>query len=113
MLNATDAVIVPGAGNIIIPPNPGNVPRPPGPIPAGVPTNIARGASKKVFFHANSDVAYITSTLAQMTISEDINDHLTNQHFKEELILTQLENFLFPDLILGAYHLGPENDRIF
>jgi hypothetical protein len=104
MLDATNADVVPGQGNIVIP-IPGNTPHPPGPIPAGLPTNTARGASKTVFFHANSDVAYITSTLAQM------RNTVTNVHFKEELLLTQIENFLFPNLILGAYHVGGENQE--
>ncbi len=106
ILDATESDVVPGPDNRVIPPNPGNIPiPPPGPIPAGVVTNNASGTSKKVFFHANSDVAYITSTRRQMILTED-----TNQHFREELILTQIENFLFPD-ILGAYNVGPENDE--
>jgi len=78
---------------------------PPGPIPYGLPTKTANGFSKTVFYQANSP-AYITSTFAQMAKSRD-----TNQHFKEELILTQIEHFLFPDLILGAHLVGPENDE--
>ena len=90
-----------------IPIPPTHVPAPPsGPIPDGVPTITANGYSKTVFYQPNSAVAYITSTLGQMALTQD-----TNQHFKEELILTQIEHFLFPDLILGAYHKGPENDE--
>jgi hypothetical protein len=90
---------------IPIPPIEAPVP-PPGPIPDGVLTNTAKGYSKTVFYQSNSSVAYITGSLAQMANSRD-----TNQHFKEELILTQIEHFIFPHLILGAYHRGPENDE--
>jgi hypothetical protein len=101
MLDA-NGVVVTGRG---IPIPPIEAPAPPaGPIPDGVPTVTANGYSKRVFYQLNSSVAYITSTLGQMALTED-----TNQHFKEELILTQIEHFLFPDLILGAYHTGPEN----
>ena len=98
--------VVPPPDDVIIPPI-GDIPRPPpGPIPAGVPTNTASGSSKKVFFHPNSNVAYITSTLMQMRYTQDTDDH-----FREELLLTQIENFLFPDLVLGAYDVGPENQE--
>ena len=98
--------LVPPPDDIIIPPL-GDIPRPPpGPIPYGVPTNNASGSSKKVFFHPNSNVAYITSTLMQMRYTQDTDDH-----FREELLLTQIDNFLFPDLILGAYDVGPENQE--
>jgi len=104
ILNARDEVVVPTPDDIVIPPS-GNVPIPPGPIPQGITTNTAQGTSKKVFFHANSNVAYITSTPGQMAITQD-----TNEHFREELILTQIDHFLFPD-VLGAYRVGPENEQ--
>lgn len=103
MLNANGVDIV-AEQHIPIPPDIAPVP-PQGPIPPGVQTLNVSGSSKKVFFHSNSDVAYITSTLRQMERSRD-----TNNHFREELILTQIENFLFPD-ILGAHHVGRENDE--
>jgi len=102
--DATGAEVIPRDVDVLFPVL-GNILPPPGPMPAGMPTYNASGSSKKVFFHPNSQVAYITSTHRQMAYTQD-----TNEHFREELILTQIENFLFPD-ILEAYQVGEENQH--
>ena len=65
------------------------------------------GRVKSVYYNSNATNVYVSSTKKQMKENE-----ITRGHLIEEFKLTNIENELFPDLILSAFEVEKNDPKI-
>ena len=65
------------------------------------------GRTKSVYYNSNATNVYVSSTKKQMKENE-----ITREHLIEEFKLTNIENKLFPELILSAFEVEKNDPKI-